>query len=164
RAPAHLEPERDVVERREVREEQPVLEHHADPARRGGHERAARGLVPDLAVERDAPAPEPQRAGQRAQSGRLAGAVRADQREDLAGRHRQLELEVQRTEVERELRLEAHALSSQRSRRATSAAIDTASSTSESAIAASGSCSSAMYTASGRVWVRPGKVPANVRL
>ena len=81
------EPERDVVERAEVREQHVVLEHHADgpPLRRD--ERGA-AVVEHHAVELDPAGVDRYEAAQRAQHRRLAGAVRAEQRDGLTGRRR----------------------------------------------------------------------------
>src|SRR5699024_980716 len=57
---------------------------------------------------------------------------------------------------------QGHGRTSQRSRRPTSTANDTARSTRLRATAASRSLSSRRYTARGRVWVRPTMLPAKV--
>ena len=74
---ASPEPEGDVVERGEPREQQVVLEHEADRPLGGGHEGAGGGVVEDRAVERDATAVERLEAGDGTQRRGLAGAVGA---------------------------------------------------------------------------------------
>ena len=76
-----LEAERDVVGDVEVREQRVALEHRVDVA-------AVRRRLRDvLAVEQDAPARRPLEARDHAQRRRLAAARRPDHREELAGRH-----------------------------------------------------------------------------
>ena len=85
--PRRAQAERDVVQRAQVREEQVVLEHHADAAVLGRDVRAA--AVGRRASGRRAaivPAVSGEQAGERAQRRGLARAVRAEQRDDLAGR------------------------------------------------------------------------------
>jgi hypothetical protein len=93
--PAGAQPEGDVLQGRQVREEQVVLEHEADRPLLGRHPGAGRGVLQDVAVEHD-PAPvQGHEAGDGAQQGRLAGAVGAEQDHQLPGGHGQLDLQHQ---------------------------------------------------------------------
>ena len=91
-SPAAARAERDVVQRGQVREQQVVLEHHADRpvARAATNDRAVAGRRAVSPVEaRRGRAVSGMQPGQRAQRGGLAGAVRAEQRHHLARRDAQ---------------------------------------------------------------------------
>ena len=77
-------PERDVVERRQVREEQMVLEDDTDAARSCGGTRTS-GLAQVTPPTRDLALVDGHESGQCTQRRRLAGAVGTDQADDLAG-------------------------------------------------------------------------------
>jgi hypothetical protein len=74
----YLQPERDVVVDRHVREERVLLEHHVD---RAAVREDRRHVV---ALEQDAPLVGDLEAGDHPQRRRLAAAARAEQREELA--------------------------------------------------------------------------------
>src|SRR5581483_7882118 len=86
-APAVLaEPQRDVLRHAERREERGALEDHRDPERLlfGRHREPARELDP---ADRDPPGVGTLEADDLAEEDRLARAALADDREELAGRH-----------------------------------------------------------------------------
>ena len=152
RTPPGAQPERDVLERRQVGEQQVVLEHDADRALLGRDEDVGRRVVDDDAVERDPAASIGQQAGERPQHRRLAGAVGAEDGEHSPGLDRELDVEVERAELQRRSsRVERHADApgraapppSQRSRSPTSTANETAISTRLRMSASSGFVSSA---------------------
>src|SRR5437764_9890905 len=140
-----------------MREEPVVLEHETDRASRGLDEGALVRVVEDGAGERDAAGRERGEAGHRAEQRGLAGSVRPQQAENLTGRRGQADLEREAAALDLGIddqvaavlvRLRSHRghrgeLRSQRSRKETSTATDTSSSTRLSAIAASGSFSRA---------------------
>lgn len=68
-----------------MREQQVVLEDHADRAFLGGGVQPLGRVLQDVAVQPQVTGAERQQAGQRAQGGGLPGAVRAEQRDHLAG-------------------------------------------------------------------------------
>jgi hypothetical protein len=72
---AGAQPEGDVVGDRQVREEQVVLEDHAEAALVGGDVHAGGDVVPRLGADGDPPAVRRQQAGEHAQQRGLAGAV-----------------------------------------------------------------------------------------
>lgn len=143
--------EGDVVQGGKVREEEIVLEDHADRAGLG------RRTVQRGAVEAQMTAGERGEPGQRAQRGGLSGTVGPEQRDDVTGRGGQRHVEPEGTALHDETGVEAvaaygvghgagggavdvgHDAVIQRSRSPASTAIDTASSTRLSAIAAAGS-------------------------
>ena len=86
RQAAVLEPEGQVLAHRHVRIEGIGLEHHGEPAIGGSH------VVDPLAVEHDVAAGGPLKAGDDAQQGRLAAAGRADEDDELAMRHLEVDL------------------------------------------------------------------------
>ena len=87
--PARARPERDVVERVEVAEQQAVLEHQADRALLGRDEHAGGGVVEHHAVEPDrARVDRHQARDQRRSSERLARAVGPDEHDELVGARR----------------------------------------------------------------------------
>ena len=149
--PLRAQAVRDVVQRGQVREEQVVLEDDADPAPLRRRPDAGRGVVEHAAAEPDVAAGERHQPGERAQQRRLAGPVRPEHGEDLAG-HRvdrgvELEAAVPRQHLGVQSGWTGHATGpdrTMRSRRPTRIATDTSSRTSDSAMAASGSVSSAM--------------------
>ena len=92
------------------------------------------------------PASRASEAREATQQGALAGAIRAEQRHDLAGPRVQLDVERERAEGTDDVGVEAHAAGGappprNRSRKATSTAKDTAISTRLRTIASSGSIS-----------------------
>ena len=95
-----LEPERDVVQGGEPREQQVVLEHEPDGSLGGGNERVGGGVVEDGAVEGDASVVERLESCDGPQGRRLAGTVGSQQRDDLAviGSDRDVEVEVAETD------------------------------------------------------------------
>ena len=100
-----------------------------------------------VAVEDDVAAGERLEAGQRPQRGGLAGAVGAEHAEHRTVRNGQLDVHSELSTADDQVRVEAHEprpAFSTRSRRETRMTTETTSNTSESAIAASGSVSSAM--------------------
>ena len=140
------QPEGDVVEGRQVREEQVVLEDHARATRLRRHEDARLRVVVDDVVEPHDAGVDGQQAGEAGQDGRLAGAVGAEQRDHLTRGDVEPDVEPEPAALHLEVGLEAHGPAppvSHRSRRPTSTATDTASSSSDSTTARSGSVSSA---------------------
>ncbi len=114
--------ERHVVPGGEVREQQIVLEDHADPAVLG---RGGREIPP---VDPEEPVGERRQPGQRAQGGGLAGAVRPEQRDRLAAGDGELDIQPELAAVHNQVRVEkAHGAVNQRSRRAARIVTDTAS-------------------------------------
>ena len=84
-----VEPEQHVLEDRHRAEEPDVLEGPADPERGA----SIRGKVADLAAaEANVPGVGAERARHEVEEGRLAGAVRSDDRVDPAGLDREIEL------------------------------------------------------------------------
>ena len=81
----HPEPEADVLRDVAVREERVVLEHEADPALVGGDPGEG------AAVELDRAAVETLEPCDRSQQRRLAAPARAEDRDDRAGRHHEIE-------------------------------------------------------------------------
>src|SRR5262249_17429506 len=86
RARAHVPPDHDVLQRREVREQADVLEGARDAARSDAVRLEPGELV---SVERERAAVGRVEAGEQVEPGRLAGPVRPDQPEDLAARDRE---------------------------------------------------------------------------
>src|SRR5581483_6200274 len=159
---ARAEAERDVRHRAQVREEEQVLECDRDRALLGGHEDARGRIVERHAVDPKRAGVERDQAGERVHDRRLAGAVRAEERDQLAARDRELDVEIELAATHPEPCLDAHSASKKRRRSATRTPSDTASSTTLKRIPASGRLSSDTYTSSGSVCVLPGKLPANV--
>src|ERR1700730_4565262 len=139
-----------------MREEPVVLEHETDRASRGLDEGALVRVVEDRAGKGDAAGRQRGEAGHRAEQRGLAGSARPQQAENLTGRRGQADLEREAAALDLGIDDQAAAARlrhgavihrgeprSQRSRRETSTATDTTSSTRLSAIAASGSFSSA---------------------
>src|SRR5262245_42086461 len=118
-------------------EEEVVLEHEADrpPVRRDEH--ACRRVVEHLAPEAHASGAERDQAGERTQERRLAGAVRAEDRDHLAGGDVELGAQLERAETRLDPRAQAHG-SSQRRRSPISTASETARRTRLSTMPASG--------------------------
>jgi hypothetical protein len=127
-------PERHVVQRGQVREQQVVLEHHADRTPVG------RPVAPLLTTEPDVAAGEREQAREGAQRGGLARAVRAEQRHDLALGDVELDVEGERGAPYDQMGVDHD---SHRPRSPASTTIETARSTRLSTIAACGSVSSA---------------------
>ena len=83
---ARAERERDVLERRQVREQQQVLEHDADrPLARAGRATPLAASSSDETVEHDRALARRQQPGDRRDERRLAGAVRPEEGDRLAG-------------------------------------------------------------------------------
>ena len=133
--------EGDVVERRQVREQQMVLVDDAEAATLLGNEGGRRPVEGDP-VEVDGAGVDGEAAGDRSQQCGLAGTVRSEHRGDRSRRGAQLDLQVEVSEPDRDVGVEGHARVSHRSRRATSTTSETTSSTRLSAMAASWSLSS----------------------
>jgi hypothetical protein len=89
------EPEGDVFEGRETREEQVVLEHEADRALRGRDEGGGGGVVEHGAVELDPPGVDRLQAGDNPQHRGLAGAVGTEEGDDLPVADLQVDPEVE---------------------------------------------------------------------
>ena len=141
------QPERHVVEHREVREQRRLLLHQADRPAFRGHEPAV-GVVEHHAVEHDGSARQRRDAGERREGGGLARTVPPHDGEHRPGSHRQRRVEREAAALHAEVRLEgaAHGRSpvSHRSRSVTSTATATSTSTTAIAIAEPGSSVSAM--------------------
>src|SRR5262249_1931626 len=109
RAPGYAvaaRPERDVVQRRQVREEEIVLEDYADRAAFGWCPQSTVGPVEVAAGGTDGRGGQRSQAGQGPQRGGLAGAVRAEQRDDLAGDNADPGVEAEAAEVDDEMGIE----------------------------------------------------------
>jgi hypothetical protein len=96
--------ERDVIERGEVGEEQVVLKHDADRATLRRHVCAARGVLEDDSVELDPASVERDEPCEGPQKRRFPRAVRPEDRDDLAGRDLDGDVEVESAEPEGDLR------------------------------------------------------------
>ena len=143
RHPAGAHPERDVLERRECREQEVVLEHDANRPSLGRHEHADRRVIEELAVELDASGVDGQQAGEAAERSRLSRAVRPEEGDRLTAPGADVELEMEPTQRAPHLRLQGHGaggwpLPRNRSRSATSTPNETAMSTRLNTIASSG--------------------------
>ena len=142
--------ERDVLRHGQVREQPVILEHVPGRPVRGVDEQPRGRVVDDLAVQ-DHPAVRYRgQAGQRTKQGGLAGPVRPEDAKHLARRYRERDAHGEAAAADR--RVDGQALldghwtappRSQRFRSDTSTAMETSNSTRLSAIAASGSFSSA---------------------
>jgi hypothetical protein len=99
-------PERDIVQRAQVRKEQVVLEHHADrPAL--GRDRCTVGRLVEYTIgQADVSGREWQEAGQGPQGRGLAGPVRAEERHDLAGGHADRQVEPEGPAVDNQVGVE----------------------------------------------------------
>ncbi len=128
------QPERDVLQCAQVREERVILEHVPDRSALGGDPLARRRVVEHLAVDDDAPGVECEQAGDHPQHRRLAGTVGTEEHDRLAGLGVEPDVEGEHAEPDADTGLEAHA-GNHWSRSDTSTATDTASSTRLSAIA-----------------------------
>ena len=128
----------------------------------GGDEHVGGGVVEDGAVEGDAAVVERLEAGDGPQRGGLAGAVGAEQRDDLAVVDVEVDVEVEVAEADPKVGVEHVRRRASGPAAGSSTASDTAMSTSDRAMAASRSDSRARNTASGMVWVRPWRLPAKV--
>jgi hypothetical protein len=136
--------EGDILRRREVREQQVVLEHHPDRTPFGRYERAGPRIVETHAVEDDVSVGEGLKAGQGPQRGGLAGAVGSEQGHHLARRDGDGELEPEGAAVDHEGGVEhGHGAVSQRSRRTTRMVTETVSRTRLSTMASRRSTSRA---------------------
>src|SRR5690606_10719804 len=159
-------PEGDVLDHREVREQEEVLEDHAytPPFRR--HEHAPLRAVEEDTRQLDAAGAHRQQPRDRLGHGGLARPAGADPRDRPARRDRQPDAEREALRPpDREIGFQtrgAHNGLHQRSRSAISTSSETTTMTRLMATAASRSLSSATKTASGSVCVRPWRLPAKV--
>jgi hypothetical protein len=96
--PPRFEPEADVVQRAEAREQQVVLEHQADRPFGGRHQDFGRGVVEDPVVDRDAPGVDRLQPRHRPQQRRLPRPVGPHDRHHLAVAHLDLDDQVERPE------------------------------------------------------------------
>ena len=144
--------ERHVLGHGQVREEPVVLEDEPDRPPGGLHEGSRVRVVQHLPRQRDAPGGDGGQARHRAEQCGLPGPVRPQQAEDLAagggeadreGETAAADLGVEDEAIAAPMRHESEPPRSQWSRRETSTMMETSSSTRLSAIAASGSVSSA---------------------
>ena len=106
--PPRPQPEGHVLERGEVREQQIVLEHHANSAVLRRDERSRVGIVEHDAVEGDPPSLDRDEPREAPEHGRLAGTVRAEQCHHLSVGGAELDDELERAEAEPEGGLEPH--------------------------------------------------------
>ena len=88
RMAAAAQTEGDVVECAQVREQPVVLEHDADRPLLRGYEQAGGGVFERAPIERDAAARQRHEPGKRRQQRALAGPVRTEHGDDLAGADR----------------------------------------------------------------------------
>ena len=121
-----------------MREQEVVLEHHADRSLLGRHVDAGARIVVHGAVELDAPLGQRAQPGERAQQRRLAGTVRPDDCHRLPGADGQVRVEREAVELDGDLGGQRHRVVSQRSRSAINTTNEMMSRTSESTIAESG--------------------------
>ena len=135
------EPERDVVERAQVREEEVVLEDDPDRALLGRDEDAG-AVVEHGVVEDDAAVFDRGEAGERAEERGLPRAVRTEDPHGLTRPDPDRRVEVEGAEGERDVRVEAHVTPNHRSRSSASTPTQTARRTTLSPIAMPGSVSS----------------------
>ncbi|TPW14052.1 MAG: hypothetical protein FD127_1653 [Acidimicrobiaceae bacterium] len=129
-------------------EQQVVLEHEAGRSLLGLDEDPGCRFVDAQAVDGDAPGVERFEAGEAAQHGGLAGTVRTEQRDQLAGPHFQIDMQIEGAELLANVRGQAHLGTAvggvlwrppnQRSRNPINTAKETAISTSASTMACSG--------------------------
>src|SRR5438067_12990870 len=133
-----LEPVRDVVDGRQVGEEQVVLEDDADGSVLGRQVHAGFGIVEHGPVEFDASGGDGAQAGEGVEQRGLARAVGPDDRDRPSGFDGELDIEGEAVEVDAHARGQAHRSMSHRSRRLTSTTSEMARSTSDSTMAASG--------------------------
>ena len=90
-----------------MREQQVVLEDHADGTALGGHADAPGRVLQDLAVQHHPPLGQRQQAGEGAQDRRLAGAVGAQERRDATRLDREHHVEVEPAQAEAQPGLQA---------------------------------------------------------
>ena len=103
-----MQPEGDVVGCVEVREQQVVLEHDAYLALLGWHEGARTRVVEHLIAEGDPAFIDRLEPSQAPQQRGLAGSVGPEDREDPAGFDRQLDVEVERAQLQLDGGRESH--------------------------------------------------------
>ena len=127
--PARPESECHVLQDRQVREEQVVLEDYPDRPLLHGHADRVRRFIQHDAVQRDAPGIDGQQPGKGAQHRGLARTVRPQQGDDLAWCDAEIDIQVEASHPCLELRLKAHDVPSQRSRSPTRTASETRSKT-----------------------------------
>ena len=146
--PVPARPERDVVQRGQVREEQVLLEHHTDrPVLRRRPQWTVRP-VQFPPAQPQVPGRQRPQPGQRPQRRGLARAVRAEQRDHLPGGDAQPGIEAEPAEVDDQVGVQqggalGHGLVIQRSRSAARTATETVSRMRLSTVAAFMSVSSA---------------------
>ena len=143
---AGAQPEGDVLQRRQVGEQQVVLEHDGNGTSLRDDERAGRRVVERFTVEFDGSVVDRQQPGEAAEQRRLAGAVGAEYGDGFAALGGQIDVEAKRTEGADDAGIERHGVGGRppprnRSRRATSTPKDTAINTRLNTIASSGSIS-----------------------
>src|SRR5438552_1346149 len=103
RRAARAKTEGHVLERGEMREKQVILEDDTDRTALRSEMDAARHVVEDDIVERDATGIQRDESGEGAKEGRLAGAVRSQHRDDLARRHVDRDVEIESAEPDGDL-------------------------------------------------------------
>ena len=101
---ARAKTEGHVLDRRQVREQQVVLKDDADRATLGREMDIARGVVQDDPIQRNASLRDGNESGHSAQERGLPGAVRPEDRDDLARRGLDGHIEVKSAESEGHLR------------------------------------------------------------
>jgi hypothetical protein len=101
------QPEGHVLQGGEVGEQQVLLEHDPDGAFLRAQPQAGLRVLERAVAERDPSAVDREQAGQRTEQGGLAGAVGAEDRDDLAGFGVDRHVEVERAEPQRHLGVEA---------------------------------------------------------
>ena len=84
RSPAGSNPERDVVESAQMWEQREVLENHATRSFVGGDEPARAGIVDTHTIDLDPASVDRLESCQTSQRGRLSGAIRSEECDDLA--------------------------------------------------------------------------------
>ena len=144
-APPHSpgpQPEGHVVQRRQVREQEVVLEHHADSPALGRDAHRPRWCFEDVAVEQDLSLLQCHEPGKGRQQRRLACAVGTEHGDGLAVVNVEVHIQGQRPPVQADLGSEGHVRPgrSQRPRRRTRTVIERARRTRLSRIAAPGRC------------------------
>ena len=125
-----------VLRDRQVRKQQVILEDHADRSPLGRHPDAGRRLFQHVTVQRDPPAGERQKPGQRSHQRGFARAIGAQDGDDIPRRDTQLDIQVEGTHRRLDLGVECHGVPSQRSRSAIRTARETESSSRLSTMAA----------------------------
>ena len=133
---ACTQPERDVVEHAQVREQSVVLEDEADSPCFWRQMRSGRRVVEHDPVDLDASRFDGDEPRNHAKQRRLAGTIRSQHGDGDTGIGRDVAVEVQRADARAHVGPQRHrSAPSQRSRRTTSTTIEIVSSTSDSVIA-----------------------------